>query len=191
MMFPGKARPDAGGRDGAAGLCGQHDGECLPRLRLPHQDLWHGLALCPHQHLPDLHIRPQQVRILLLLSVISHSFLRFIPLVVVIFRMLMVCHVDFCHKHGEKVIRDQLLRYMVYVSNNGRAILAWSFPHQDLLLRGGWRLCCGHPLPRPTATLPLLPRQGGSIQAGPRLQEREIDYASLVPSLRSLGPYDM
>ena len=37
-------------------------------------------------------------------------FLRLIPIVVVIFRMLMICHVDFCHKHGEKVIRDQLLR---------------------------------------------------------------------------------
>ena len=47
-VFPGEARPDAGGRDGAAGLCRQHDGECLPRLRLPHQDLRHGLDLCPH-----------------------------------------------------------------------------------------------------------------------------------------------
>ena len=113
VVFPGEARPDPGGRDGAAGLCRQHDGECLPRLRLPHQDLRHGLALRPHQHIPDLHIRPQQVTVFLLLSVINHSFLRFIPLVVVIFRMLMVCHVDFCHKHGEKVIRDQLLRYKI------------------------------------------------------------------------------
>ena len=109
-VVPGEARPDAGGRDGAAGLRRQHDGECLPRLRIPHPDLRHGLALCPHQHLPDLHICPQQVTVFLLLRVISHSFLRFIPLVVVIFRMMMVCHVDFCHKHGEKLIRDQLLR---------------------------------------------------------------------------------
>ena len=48
--------------------------------------------------------------LLLLFNVISHLFLRLIPLVVVIFRMMMVCHVDFCHKHGEKLIRDQLLR---------------------------------------------------------------------------------
>ena len=31
-----------------------------------------------------------------------------VPLVVVMYRMLMVCHVEFCCNHGEKVIRDRL-----------------------------------------------------------------------------------
>ena len=34
-----------------------------------------------------------------------------IPLVVVIYRVLMVCHVDFCMRHGEKIIRDKLFRW--------------------------------------------------------------------------------
>ena len=33
---------------------------------------------------------------------------RLIPCVVVMYRMLMVCHVEFCCNHGEKVIRDRL-----------------------------------------------------------------------------------
>ena len=40
---------------------------------------------------------------------------RVIPLVVVIYRVLMVCHVEFCFKHGEKVIRDKLFRCDNYI----------------------------------------------------------------------------
>ena len=36
---------------------------------------------------------------------------RIIPVVVVVYRVLMVCYVDFCYTHGEKQIRDQLCRY--------------------------------------------------------------------------------
>ena len=35
---------------------------------------------------------------------------RVIPLTVVLYRVLMVCHVEFCYNHGEKVIRDKLCR---------------------------------------------------------------------------------
>ena len=35
---------------------------------------------------------------------------RMIPIVVVLYRVLMVCHSDFCLKHGERVIRDQLFK---------------------------------------------------------------------------------
>ena len=35
---------------------------------------------------------------------------RMIGLVVVAYRVLMVCHVEFCMRHGEKVIRDKLIR---------------------------------------------------------------------------------
>ena len=31
-------------------------------------------------------------------------------MVVVVYRVLMVCYVDFCYTHGEKQIRDQLCR---------------------------------------------------------------------------------
>ena len=37
-------------------------------------------------------------------------FFRMIPIVVVVYRVLMVCHSDFCLKHGERVIRDQLFK---------------------------------------------------------------------------------
>ena len=36
---------------------------------------------------------------------------RIIPVVVVVYRVLMVCYVDFCYTHGEKQIRDQLCRW--------------------------------------------------------------------------------
>ena len=36
--------------------------------------------------------------------------LRIIPLTVVLYRVLMVCHVDFCFRYGEKNIRDILFR---------------------------------------------------------------------------------
>ena len=36
---------------------------------------------------------------------------RVIPLTVVLYRVLMVCHVEFCYNHGEKVIRDKLFRW--------------------------------------------------------------------------------
>ena len=32
---------------------------------------------------------------------------------VVVYRVMMVCHVDFCYKHGEKQIRDQLCRWRI------------------------------------------------------------------------------
>ena len=35
---------------------------------------------------------------------------RIIPLTVILYRVLMVCHVDFCYKYGEKNIRDFLFR---------------------------------------------------------------------------------
>ena len=35
---------------------------------------------------------------------------RMIALVVVAYRVLMVCHAEFCMRHGEKVIRDKLFR---------------------------------------------------------------------------------
>ena len=35
---------------------------------------------------------------------------RIISLTVVLYRVLMVCHVEFCYRHGEKVIRDKLFR---------------------------------------------------------------------------------
>ena len=35
---------------------------------------------------------------------------RVIPVVVVLYRVMMVCHVEFCLRHGEKVIRDKLFR---------------------------------------------------------------------------------
>ena len=41
------------------------------------------------------------------ISVVS----RVIPLTVVLYRVLMVCHVEFCYNHGEKVIRDKLFRW--------------------------------------------------------------------------------
>ena len=41
------------------------------------------------------------------MSVVS----RVIPLTVVLYRVLMVCHVEFCYNHGEKVIRDKLFRW--------------------------------------------------------------------------------
>ena len=36
---------------------------------------------------------------------------RVIPVTVVLYRVLMVCHVEFCYNHGEKVIRDKLFRW--------------------------------------------------------------------------------
>ena len=36
---------------------------------------------------------------------------RIIPVVVVVYRVLMVCYVDFCYTRGEKQIRDQLCRW--------------------------------------------------------------------------------
>ena len=33
-----------------------------------------------------------------------------IPIVVVVYRVLMVCHSNFCLRHGERVIRDRLFR---------------------------------------------------------------------------------
>ena len=35
---------------------------------------------------------------------------RIIPVLVVFYRVVMVCHVDFCCRHGEKTIRDRLVR---------------------------------------------------------------------------------
>ena len=37
--------------------------------------------------------------------------IRIIPLTVVVYRVLMVCHVEFCYNHGEKVLRDTLFRF--------------------------------------------------------------------------------
>ena len=47
------------------------------------------------------------------MSVVS----RVIPLTVVLYRVLMVCHVEFCYNHGEKVIRDKLFRWGTHVSD--------------------------------------------------------------------------
>ena len=38
---------------------------------------------------------------------------RLIPWAVVVYRVLMVCHVELCCNHGEKVIRDRLCGYSV------------------------------------------------------------------------------
>ena len=38
--------------------------------------------------------------------------IRIIPLTVVVYRVLMVCYVEFCYNRGEKVIRDCLCRYL-------------------------------------------------------------------------------
>ena len=38
------------------------------------------------------------------------NFNRIVSLAVVMYRYLMVCHADFCHNKGEKVIRVELLR---------------------------------------------------------------------------------
>ena len=46
-----------------------------------------------------------------ILTVMFCVLFRMIPLVVVIYRVLMVCHVDFCMRHGEKIIRDKLFRW--------------------------------------------------------------------------------
>ena len=35
---------------------------------------------------------------------------RIIPLTVVLYRVMMVCHVEFCYQHGEKYVRDILFR---------------------------------------------------------------------------------
>ena len=35
---------------------------------------------------------------------------RIIPLVVVFYRYLMVCHVDICYNYGEKIIKNKLIR---------------------------------------------------------------------------------
>ena len=40
---------------------------------------------------------------------------RVIPVTVVLYRVLMVCHVEFCYNHGEKVIRDKLFRWGTHV----------------------------------------------------------------------------
>ena len=39
---------------------------------------------------------------------------RTIPVVVVVYRVMMVCHVDFCYTRGEKQIRDQLCRWTTF-----------------------------------------------------------------------------
>ena len=41
---------------------------------------------------------------------IFFSTVRIIPLTVVVYRVLMVCHVEFCYHRGEKSIRDALFR---------------------------------------------------------------------------------
>ena len=58
-----------------------------------------------------------------LVSASAHPELsRIIALTVVLYRVLMVCHVEFCHRHSEKVIRDKLFRYdnllcLLFLSN--------------------------------------------------------------------------
>ena len=43
---------------------------------------------------------------------------RIISLTVVLYRVLMVCHVEFCYRHGEKVIRDKLFRSDPLISSS-------------------------------------------------------------------------
>ena len=43
---------------------------------------------------------------------------RIIPLTVVLYRVMMVCHVEFCYHHGEKYVRDILFRSPPRIKNN-------------------------------------------------------------------------
>ena len=127
-----------GGQDGGAGLHRQHGRRHRPLPGLPQQDLVLHLRLLRHLFLPLLRPHDEQVRDRQRcdrrgwLKVRSCLF-RIIPLTVVLYRVLMVCHVDFCFKYGEKNIRDILFRFSGYFGyNQNKLFLKYSLKIQHL-----------------------------------------------------------
>ena len=95
---------------GLVGLCRQSFHHWRHVHGLPCQNLrkyqhlhHHGL----HQSCLTFH---EQVKLKIFKYVWFKFFFRIIPTIVVIYRVVMVCHVDIGYKYGERRIRDMLLR---------------------------------------------------------------------------------